>query len=165
MTQTGEPEATPLQRRTRGRPVDEPLGGAASPIVEVMGKGELVLGPSAGRHLHPILLENDAFCLREDALTGFESVVSYENGRLPLGDGDALSMVLLRGPGTVVASFPETVAGLEIVEGRRTTVRTLSVLGWLGHLVPHAVSPMESPGGMRGLTAFAGEGMVLVDGR
>jgi hypothetical protein len=24
---------------------------------------------------------------------------------------------------------------------------------------------MESPGGMRGLTAFAGEGMVLVDGR
>ena len=164
ISQTGDSEATTLQRRMRGRSVDEPLGGSVSPLVEVMGKGELVLGPSAGRQLHPILLENDALYLREDALTGFESVVSYENGRLPLGDGDAVSMVLLRGPGTVVASFPETLASLEIAPGRQTTVRTASVLGWVGHLVPHAVPAIESPGGTRGMTAFAGEGMVLVDG-
>src|SRR5262249_34708278 len=38
-----------LLRRSRGKNVDEPLGGTLSPIVALSGKGELVLGPLVGQ--------------------------------------------------------------------------------------------------------------------
>ena len=46
-----------LTRRTRGKLlVDEPLGGEANPLVEVEGRGELVLTPIADHVLVPITL-------------------------------------------------------------------------------------------------------------
>jgi uncharacterized protein (AIM24 family) len=158
-------QSTTLQRRARGRLLEEPLGGPSSPLVELGGKVELVLGPSAGQRILPILLEDEALYLREDALSGFESGVAYENGRLPLGDGDSIPMVQLRGPGTIVASVPREIASLEVVEGRTTAVRAHAVVGWIGRVVPRGLSPGEAPGAARGFVAFAGEGMVLLDGR
>jgi uncharacterized protein (AIM24 family) len=158
-------ESTVLQRRARGRVLEEPLGGASSPLVELSGKVELTLGPALGHHLWPVMLEDDAFYLREDALSAFESGASYENGRLPVGDGDSIPMVQLRGPGTVVASVPQSVAATEVSEGRTTAVRAIAVLGWIGRVVPRGLLPSEAPGGLRGFVAFAGEGMVLLDGR
>jgi uncharacterized protein (AIM24 family) len=154
-----------LSRRARGRILDEPLGGPASPICELSGKVELVLGPAIGKRLAAIALSEDPMYLREDMLTAFEPSVAWENGRLPVGDGDALPMVQLRGPGSIVASLPEHVASLEIVEGRSTAVRAAAVLGWVGRVVPRALVASEAPGGVRGLVAFAGEGMVLLDER
>lgn len=154
-----------LQRRTRGRLLDEPLGGPSAPIVEVTGKGELVLGPSIGKELHPIALDDDALYLREDALIGFEPGVGYENGRLPVGDGESISMVQLRGPGTVIASLPEHHSAVEVTDGRSIAVRAVAVVGWIGRVVPRALLASEAPAGVRGMVAFAGEGMVLVDGR
>ena len=158
-------QSTVLLRKTRGRVLDEPLGGAASPVCELVGKVELALGAAAGHRLWPIVLEDEMVYLREDALAGFEAVVGYENGRLPVGDGDSIPMVQLRGKGTVVAEVPETVAALEVTEGRSTAVRAVSVLGWVGRVVPRGLLPHEAPGGLKGLVTFAGEGMVLVDGR
>ncbi len=154
-----------LLRRTRGRTGEEPLGGAAAPISEITGKGEIVLGPARGQKLEPILLEEDHFYLREEALIGFETSVAYENGRLPAGDGEAIGMVQLRGPGTVVAQLPESTSALEIIDARTTAVRAFLVLGWIGRLVPRALLASEAPAGARGFVAFTGEGMVLVDGR
>jgi uncharacterized protein (AIM24 family) len=154
-----------LLRRTRGRTGEELLGGAAAPISEITGKGEIVFGPARGQKLEPILLEEDHFYLREDALAGFEASVAYENGRLPAGDGEAIGMVQLRGPGTVVAHLPESTSALEIIDGRTTAVRAVLVLGWIGRLVPRALLASEAPAGARGFVAFTGEGMVLVDGR
>jgi uncharacterized protein (AIM24 family) len=154
-----------LLRRTRGRTGDEPLGGTASPIVEITGKGEIVLGPARGRRLEPIQIEEDPFYLREDAVAGFETSVAYENGRIAVGDGEAIGMVQLRGPGTVVAQLPEGTTALEIIEPRATAVRAVLVLGWIGRLVPRALLASEAPAGARGFVAFTGEGMVLVDGR
>ena len=154
-----------LLRRTRGRTGDEPLGGAASPILEITGKGEIVLGPEIAQRLEAIQLEDDPFYLREDALVGFETSVAYENGRLPVGDGEAIGMVQLRGPGTVIAQLPQGSTALEIIDARTTAVRAGTVLGWLGRLVPRALLAGEAPAGARGFVAFAGEGMVLVDGR
>ena len=71
------------------------------------GKVELSLGPTVGHRLWPIALEDEPLYLREEALSGFEAAVVYENGRLPVGDGDFIPMVQLRGPGTVVASVPQ----------------------------------------------------------
>jgi uncharacterized protein (AIM24 family) len=158
-------QSTVLQRRARGRVLEEPLGGASSPLVELAGKIELALGPAVGQRLWPVVLEDEAFYLREDALSGFEVGVSYENGRLPVGDGDSIPMVQLRGPGTVVATVPQEVAAVEVTEGRTTAVRAVAVLGWIGRVVPRGLLPSEAPGGVRGFVAFAGEGMVLLDGR
>ena len=165
MSYAGGSTSAVLPRRARGRALDEPLGGTSSPLVEITGKGELVLGPSVGQALHPIALDEDALYLREDSLSGFEVGTSYENGRLPVGDGESVAMVQLRGPGTVIASFPEHLTALEIGEGRTTTVRAVAVVGWIGRVVPRALVASEAPAGVRGLVAFAGEGMVLVDGR
>jgi cytochrome c-type biogenesis protein CcmH/NrfG/uncharacterized protein (AIM24 family) len=158
-------QGTPLQRRTRGRVLEEALGGSSSPLVELGGRVELALGPSVGQRLWPIVLEEEALYLREDALSGFEARVGYENGRLPVGDGDSIPMVQLRGPGAVVATVPEEVAAVEVTEGRTTAVRAVAVLGWIGRVVPRGLLPSEAPGGVRGFVAFAGEGMVLLDGR
>ncbi|MFT3776637.1 MAG: hypothetical protein QM820_65695 [Minicystis sp.] len=157
--------STILQRRARGRVLDEPLGGSASPVVEIAGKVELILGAAVGRKLAVITLDDEALYLREDTLAGFESGVGWENGRLPVGDGDALPMVQLRGPGTVVATLPERLASVEVIEGRSTAVRGGSVLGWIGRVVPRALVASEAPAGVRGFVAFAGEGMVLLDER
>jgi uncharacterized protein (AIM24 family) len=156
---------TVLTRRTRGRSADEPLGGAASPLVEITGKGELVLAPAEGQRLELLLVDDEPLYLREDVVIGFEVSVAYENGRLPVGDGEAIAMVQLRGPGTAVASFPEKVHTLEISDVRSTAIRASSVLGWVGRVLPRALLASEAPAGAKGFVAFAGEGMVLVDGR
>jgi hypothetical protein len=156
---------TVLQRRTRGRSADEPLGGAASPLVEITGRGELVLGPAEGLRLEVLAVEEDPLYLREDVITGFEVSVSYENGRLPVGDGESIAMVQLRGPGAAVACLPEKVLALEISDVRSTAIRAASVLGWVGRVLPRALLASEAPAGAKGFVAFAGEGMVLVDGR
>lgn len=154
-----------LLRRTRGRTGEEPLGGSASPIVEITGKGEIVLGPARGQRLEPIQIDEEPLYLRESNLAGFETSVAYENGRIAVGDGEAIGMVQLRGPGTVVAQLPEGTSALEIIEARTTAVRGGLVLGWIGRLVPRSLLASEAPAGARGFVAFTGEGMVLVDGR
>jgi uncharacterized protein (AIM24 family) len=165
ITSTPDAPSAVQKRRLRGRALDEPLGGAASPLVEIGGRLELVLGPAMGHALLPIALDEDPLYLREDALTGFDPGVGFENGRLPVGDGDALPMVQLRGPGTAIASLPERTSSIEVAPGHRTAVRAVGVLGWLGRLMPRALVASEAPGGARGLVAFEGEGMVLLDGR
>jgi hypothetical protein len=98
-------------------------------------------------------MEDEPLYLREEALCGFEAAVGYENGRLPVGDGDSIPMVQLRGPGTVVASVPAEVTALEVTEGRSTALRALAVLGWIGRVVPRGLLPSEAPGGLRGFVA------------
>jgi uncharacterized protein (AIM24 family) len=161
----GAPAGDPLPRRVRGRVIEEPLGGPASPVLSIPGKSELCLAPPEHRQLLPLALGEEPLYLREDALAGFEPEVTYENGRLPVGDGDAIPMVQLKGPGSVVASLPEPCHAVEVMEGRNLTVRAAHVVAWSGRLLPRALFASEAPAGARGLCAFTGEGMVLLDGR
>jgi uncharacterized protein (AIM24 family) len=159
-----------LTRKARGRLLDEPLGGHASPIVELDGKVELVLAARPTHRLVAIALDENALYLREDAVAAFETTVTWDNGRLPAGDGEAIGMVQLRGPGSVVAELPASntrvrVHAVEVTEGRTLTLRAVDVVGWLGRVVPRALVASEAPLGMRGFVAFSGEGMVLLDGR
>ncbi len=161
----GAPAGDPLPRRVRGRVIDEPLGGPASPILALPAKSELCLAPAEHHKLVALTLGEEPLYLREDALSGFELEVTYENGRLPVGDGDAIAMVQLKGPGTIVASLPEPCHAVEVMEGRNLTVRAAHVVAWSGRLLPRALFASEAPAGARGLCAFTGEGMVLLDGR
>lgn len=162
---TSETTSAPLTRRTRGRVLDEPLGGAADPILEIKGRADLILHPAAGLTLRAIVVRDEPFYLREELLCGFDRSIHYENGRLPVDDGDAIPMVQLRGSGTVVAALPESVLSVDVGEGRRAIVRARCVLGWTGRVVPRPLAESEPLGGSKGLVALAGEGMVLLDGR
>lgn len=165
MTNPSALVTTPLSRRARGRATDEPLGGSASPIVELGGRAQLVLAPTSGRKLRPIALGGEAIYLREDTVCGFDRAVAYENGRLATGEGDAVSMLQLRGEGVVIAALPEAARTVEVVEGQATLLRALSVLGWSGRVVPRPLSSTEAPAGARGYLSFTGEGMVIIDAR
>ncbi|EYF04675.1 tetratricopeptide repeat protein [Chondromyces apiculatus] len=153
-----------LTRRSRGRDQDEPLGGATASIHEIGGRCELVLVPPDGLRLFPLDLADDPLYLREDALIGFELSVTYENGRLPTGDGEAVPLIQLRGRGGVVCALSERSATIEIQGGRTTVVHAGVVRGWIGRILPRALSTSEAPAGLRGMVAFSGEGMVIVDG-
>ena len=155
----------PLPKKLRGRDGEEPLGSVASPLMMVEGAGQFVLGPPAGTRLTPVKLSGEPLCIREAALIALDGAVVYENARLPGGDGDFVSMVQLRGTGTVTLALPIQTVSFELGEERTVSVRIHSVLGWTGKIVPRAVLPSESPAKTRGLVALSGEGMVLVDGR
>ncbi len=159
--------AEPLPRRSRaGRDGDEPLGGSGSPISSIEGRAELVLAPPAGQRLVPILLEEDEpLTLRESALVAFEVGVRYECGRMAVGDGESIPLVQVRGEGVVVVAAPPSLGSVEVENGRTVLVPAQSVMGWVGALVHRVLLASESPAGGRGLVAFSGEGMVLVDVR
>ncbi|MFO0591934.1 MAG: tetratricopeptide repeat protein [Polyangiaceae bacterium] len=161
----GAPAGDPLPRRVRGRVVEEPLGGAASPLLAMPPKSELCLAPQEEQRLLVIALADEPLYLREDALAGLELDVAYENGRLPVGDGEAIPMVQLKGPGSVVASVPQPCHAVEVMDGRNLTVRAAHVVAWTGRLLPRALLASEAPAGAHHLCTFTGEGMVLLDGR
>ena len=137
----------------------------SSPLFEITGHGELVLGSVGGRPLTTLTLDDDPLYLREELLSAFELSVNYDSGRLAMGDGDAIAMVQLRGPGAVIAALPPATTAIEITEGRGAAVRALAVLGWMGRVVPRALLQSEAPAGARGFVSFSGEGMVLLDAR
>ncbi len=155
----------PVMRRMRGRALEEPLGGEGDPLVEIEGRGELVLAPLAEHELMAIGMEEEPLYLREDLLGGFEATMSFENGRMPAGDGEAVGMVQLRGPGTLVARLGAPFLALDVREGKNAALHAPSVLGWMGRVIPRALPPSEAPAGARSFVVFSGEGTVLLHGR
>ena len=156
---------TQLERQVKGKPNGESFGGVASPMVMVLGEGELVLGARAGRKLHAFPIDEMCFA-REDVLLGFGggSGVQFENGRLTTGEGEHLPVVQLRGDGAVLIEAIGDVIALAVHSERSLAVRREAILGWFGRLVPRAIAPADAPCGQRGLVSFAGEGRVLVAG-
>lgn len=154
-----------LPRRTRGRALEQSLGGAIAPIVSLRGSSELVLGARGEQRLVPFLLEDDFVYVREDALVGFEGRLAYESGRLAVGDGDAVPVVHLTGTGAVVLELADRLVSVEVAGDRTATLRRDAIVGWTGRLLPRSLAPSESPGGARGMIAFSGEGAVLVSPR
>jgi uncharacterized protein (AIM24 family) len=159
---SGPLSTTVLQRQARGQALQETFGGIGSPIVGVSGAGQLVLGSRATHRMFGFALNNEVAFVREEALLGFEMRLAFENGRLALGDGEAASMVQLRGTGTVLVELMDAVATLEVTASRSVHIRREVLVGWVGRLVPRALSVGEAPAGQRGLVSFSGEGAVLV---
>ena len=153
----------PIHRRARGRDLDEPLGGIATPIVAIEGSGHLVLGAREDRRVVAVSIEEEFLYLREDHLVGFEHTVTFENGRLPLGEGEFVPMMQLAGRGTVVVESRRLIESIEVSVERPTVVRGEHVLGWTGRLIPRALAGSEAPGGARGFVAFSGNGAIFVD--
>ncbi|MEB2313024.1 MAG: tetratricopeptide repeat protein [Polyangiaceae bacterium] len=160
-----EPFASgPAMRRSRGRELDEPLGGASAPFTRLEGAGLVVLGVTdAGGRAWLVRLVDELFYLREERLLGFEGTLRYESGRLPSADGEAAAVLQLGGPG-VVAFEARRLASLEVGRSAPLTVRGREVVGWLGRLLPQPLAVADAPGGASGLVSFSGDGAILLDG-
>jgi uncharacterized protein (AIM24 family) len=158
----GAMTAALLSRKSRGRALDEPLGGAAAPLVAFTGPGTVALGARGANRLLVMKLSDESLYLRESGLVGFDGALSYENGRLAVGEGEAVPMIHLRGRGVLIVELAASLLTLEVAETRPITVRREAIVGWTGRLLPHEVPPSETPGAARGMVCFAGDGAVLV---
>lgn len=162
---SGDVTTDVMQRQTRGQVANETFGGVGTPIVSVSGAGQLVLGPRHSHRLVAFLLRDEVAFIREESVLGFELTLSYESGRLAVGEGDTAVLVQLRGAGAVVIELLDPLATLEVTSARGITVRREALIGWVGRLVPRALSISEAPCGQRGLVGFSGDGSVLVAAR
>lgn len=151
-------EETVVRRRERGKDREIALGGPLAPFVRYAGSGVLVVHTP---HLVCVTLGSEPLYLREELLVGFEEGVSAESGRLPVGEGEAVQMVLLQGPGGVLVELPPSVGTWEVLPPAEVTAARDAVIGWAGSVVPRALPPSEASG-RRGLVSFGGEGFVLL---
>ena len=152
-----------LPRQARGKSTGEPFGGVASPLVRVTGAGELVLGPRPSRIILPFAIADETIAVREDLLLGFDPTpIAYDNGKLPLGDGESAHVVQLQGTGVVLLELLEPMQAVEVTEARPVLVRRDSLIGWTGSIAPRALPPAEAPSGQRGLLRLTGDGMALL---
>ena len=143
----GTVAAEVLSRHAWGKSTGESLGGATSAIVSLAGAGDVVLAPRPSHAILPLTLAEEVLTVREDVLLGFELAgLSYENGKLSIGDGESIHMIQIRGTGTVLLELLERLHTLEVTEGRPVLVRRDNLVGWTGpRIVPRALLPAEAP--------------------
>jgi cytochrome c-type biogenesis protein CcmH/NrfG len=154
---------TPLLRRMRGRDSNEPLGGPGSPWVLLSGVGQILVGAAPERELSALELGGSFVYVRETCLVGYAGTAQHENGRLPSGGGEPVSMVQITGRGTVLIESRKPPRVLEVTENQKLAVRADDVVGWTGRLLGHPLDLDSAPLKAPGFVAFSGTGSVLVD--
>ncbi len=162
---SGTIATTVLQRQTRGQITQETFGGLGAPMASVSGDAEMVLGPRPSHRIVSFVLRDDVAFVREELLLGFEMRLSFENGRLAVGDGESFAMVQLRGTGAALVELMDPMASLEVTASRSVHIRREALVGWVGRLIPRELSLGEAPLGQRGLLSFSGEGAILLAAR
>jgi tetratricopeptide repeat protein len=153
----------PVLRRMRGRDLTEPLGGPGSPWVLLSGAGQILVGAAPERELSAIELSGTFVYVREACLVGYAGTAQHENGRLPNGGGEPVSMVQITGRGTVLIESRKPPRVLEVTENQKLAVRADDVVGWIGRLLGHPLDLESAPLKAPGFVAFSGSGSVLVD--
>lgn len=156
-------EPVSLRRRVRYRETDEPFAGPSGGFMKWFGNGFVVLEPSAERELLVIDLGDEQLYLRESRLVAFHGALSYENGRLGVGETAPLSMVQLKGQGEIVVEVSRRLSALRVTPERAVTVRAATVLGWTGRVVGQAPPSPQSGLWISGAVSFGGEGTLFVD--
>jgi len=154
---------TPVLRHMRGRDLSEPLGGPGSPWVRLSGAGQILVGAAPERELSALELSGTYVYVRETCLVGYAGTAHHENGRLPSGGGEPVSMVQISGRGTVLIESRKPPRVLEVTENQKLSVRVDDVVGWIGRLLGHPLDLEAAPLKAPGFVAFSGSGSVLVD--
>jgi uncharacterized protein (AIM24 family) len=73
-----------------------------------------------------------------------------------------MSLVQLRGDGTVVLEVTGSLGSVASFAGRHLVVRRQWVVGWLGRLVTRMLPSSEAPGTQADMLSFSGDGVVLL---
>lgn len=132
---SGNFEIEPLHRRYRGRRTDSLFGGTQSPLISILGEGEVWLDAREG-HVQLLRLDNEELYLTESVVLGFTSGLVWENGRLPDEQGADLDVVHLRGTGTLALLTRRPCYALEVTAAAPVTVHAERLVGW-----SHGVAP------------------------
>ncbi len=135
----GSVEATPENKRIRGRSTEATFGAGPTQMHRVKGNGVLYLEPGKAR-FHAFDLDDEGAYLREERLFAFEEPISYENGRLQADGGQVLDLVHLKGQGRVLLQLEANLRAMPIPAGSPMVVPLARVVGWFGHVTPRLMS-------------------------
>lgn len=156
----GELRTTAVNRRTRGKDLDELLG-ARDPIMHWRGPITALLRPAAGSRFFCVSLGSDALYVREEHLVGFDARVAFESASLPLA-GAPVSLTQLHGDGIVVLQAPSEPVAMAVTDSEEVRVMPQQLLGWTGRLFPNTQRGTAPYSAHAPPLAFRGEGAVLL---
>jgi hypothetical protein len=158
----GQVRTTPVQRRARGRELDEILG-EREPIMLWRGPVSAVLRPPAGKKFFALHLDDDVFFVREELVWAFDDRLGFESGRLPVDKRNPLMMLQLFGTGSIVVCMSNSPAALNVSEEAEVHVVPEALVGWTGRLLPRGRGSGTEPYSvMAPPLSFRGEGVVVV---
>lgn len=159
----GELRTTVVQRRRRGRELDELLG-EREPLMFWRGPIRALFVPTQDRAFSAFRLGSDVLYVREDVLFGFDDRVSFESASLPLTN-DPVPVTMLSGDGTVVLALRHTPMAVHVHEGDELHVDPDKLVGWSGRLFPTPRSGTAPYSAHAPPLAFRGDGVVILSSR
>jgi uncharacterized protein (AIM24 family) len=148
------------RRRSRGQP-HRAVRDRGRPMFTVTGKGHLIAAPLGGQFT-AVTLDDDIFYLREDLVFAFEPVLRWENGHVP-GSRERIPMVQFRGTGAMALRTERPLLSVKLAQDRVLYVDATALAGWIGRVVPRAVTPADGGPGSELFVECTGEGVVLVE--
>jgi uncharacterized protein (AIM24 family) len=148
-------------RRSRGSITSQDFSSEGRQLFIVSGHGHLVASP-LGEHFTAVTLDDDILYLREDLVFAFEEQLRWENGHVP-GSDSTIPMVQFRGQGAVAFRSRRRLLSIKLAPERVLYIDAQVLAGWIGRVIPRAVTP--AAGGERS-TLFVectGEGVILIE--
>jgi len=156
----GELRTTSVQRRARGRDLEQVLGGD-EPLLHWRGPIDALLEPAEGETFVVVQLSDDTFFVRESVLVGFDERVGFESASLPLAN-EPVALTQLHGSGLVVLGLRTTPRAIQVLEGHEVRVDGTRLIGWAGRLFPDAGRGTAPYSAAAPRLAFKGTGVVLL---
>ena len=150
----------PAMRRARGQNRAEPFETDGRPMFSVTGKGHLIAAPVGGQFT-AVSLDDDIFYLREDLVFAFEPALRWENGHVP-GSSNRVPIVQFRGHGGIAFRTERPLLAVKLAQEKVLYVDASALAGWIGRVVPRAVTPADRGPASELFVECTGEGVVLV---
>lgn len=149
-------------RRSRGHQTEEQLDYGGTLLHVVSGHGYLVAIPGKNRVFSAVSLDDDILYMREDLVFAFESTLRWESGNVP-GLRGKLPVLQFRGDGALAICTERPLVRVKLTASGVVFIDAHRLAGWIGRVIPRAVTPPS--GGPMGATCIecTGEGIVLVE--
>jgi hypothetical protein len=152
----GSIDATPENKRSRGRTIDQGFGQGDHQLQRVRGNGLIHLDPQGARYQAIDLADEGAY-VREERVFAFEEAVAFENARLTGQGTFGVDVVHLKGQGKVLLKLEGALKAMQIPPGTPLKVPLARLVGWYGYV---SVRVMGFVG--QGAVELTGDGYVLL---
>ena len=157
----GELKYEVASRHVRGSSTGEAFSLDGRALFVVSGFGHLVAAP-LGEHFSVVSLDDDILYLREGIVFAFEEQIRWENGHLP-GSQASVPMVQFRGRGEVAFRSKQPLLAIKLAPERVLYIDAHVLAGWIGRVVPRAVTPAAGGAASTMVVECTGEGVVLIE--